>query len=341
MAGMKSLCHAALAFLFVLAGCGGGGSGDQVEVRPFVVLTNFGSVPMLVPGVSYRLTMDSGDRLELNASPAGMQWIVTSDGNVVEAEASEDGAHWSARLDSPKGGQVVIQARSSTDPAQEATLTVVVNPQRHARRDAVANELRVWRETQTRRDGSQAVATVRATVTQVQADGRHQVEYRDISTPPGTPTETRTLDADANRLARSFPDGTVCTYTPVRELLDFPLHYGKSWSSDWQYECQHNGTPGYRETAHAATTVDGYESVTVPQGTHQALRLTTRVALTQSNDANLVLGAQGNAAYAQDIVCWWSVSLQRTVKCRVKYEYVGSAPAHYADTFVQELLEAR
>jgi len=292
-----------------------------------------GGVPMLAPGFSYRLTMDSGDRLELSASPAGMQWIVTADGNVIEAGADEDGAHWSATLVSPKGGQVEIKARSSNDPSQEATLTVVVNPQRYARADFIAGEQRTWRETNTRNGGSVDVNDTLMVTTMADAAG-HNTELRDAGTQ--ALKETRVLDADDNRLSRSYPNGNSCTYAPSRHLLDYPLYYGKSWTTDWTYAC----SAGYRETAHAVAAVEDYERITVAQGTHDALRLRTQVAFTKSNDANLDGGALGQAAYSQDIVCWWSVTLKRTVKCTTTYHYVGTEPAAYSKTFAQELLAA-
>ncbi len=336
---LRTTCLTLCVTLLGACGGGGGSADDPVPVvRPFVVLTNVNGVPMLLPGLSYELRMDSGDRLELNASPAGMQWIVVADGNVVEAEASEDGAHWAATLRSPRGGQIVIRARSSADPSQEATLTVLVNPQRYASRAATAGEVQVWRETNTRNDGASAVSRIQASTTQVETDGRHTVQLHDITAGlPGSPVESRRLDAGGNRLALDLAGGQQCSYSAARRLLDFPLYYGKSWRAQWDYQC----SDGAREKADALVTVDGYERITVPQGAHDALRVTAQLAITESNDPALLLGAAGQAAYAQDVVCWWSVTLQRTVKCSTATRYVGNAPAGHSKTLEQELLETR
>ena len=55
---------------------------------------------------------------------------------------------------------------------------------------------------------------------------------------------------------------------------------------------------------------------------------------------NLTAGPLGQAGYAQDIGCWWSVTLKRTISCAVTTHYVGSAPASYPKTETQDLLDA-
>jgi hypothetical protein len=159
------LARACLALSFVLGGCGGGGGGsDPVPVvTPFLVITTVNGLPVPALGIKYSVTMESGDKIEVKASPNGAQWTVTADGNVIQAESSQDGSSFSAVLNSPKGGQVVIKATSSSDPSQEVEITAVVNSQRYTRRDAELNEVRVWKDTNTRNDNSVSVVTTRAT----------------------------------------------------------------------------------------------------------------------------------------------------------------------------------
>lgn len=332
------LARASTALLLaLLAACGGGGGGGAElppVVTPFLVITKVNGVPVPALGLKYQVTMESGDRIEVSASPEGAAWTVTADGNVIEAEASEDGGHWTATLNSPKGGQLVIEARSSADPSQEATITVLVSPQKYEAKAFVGGETRIWRETDTRNDGSVQVATLRHTTTQVAADGSHTTELRDDTR--GTLIETRELDAADNQRARTFPDGSRCTYTPVRALLDYPLYHGKSTTTRWDYQCG-----AHHEHADAVSTVEDVQRITVPQGTHDALKLHTHVVFTQSNDGNLSGGTLGQATYAQDIVCWWSLSLRRTVSCTTTHHYTGTEPPSYAAAVVQELLEAR
>lgn len=328
------LARACLALHLALLSACGGGSDPMPVVQPFLVIATVNGLPVPALGLKYSVTMESGDSLELKASPAGMEWKVTADGNVIEAQASEDGARWSAVLTSPKGGQIVIQAQSTDDPSQQATITAVVRPQQYARGAARSGEVNTWRESTTRNDGAVEAKTLQDTTTTVGGDGSHSVERRDITGgAPGRLLEMQSLDADANHLSRSIAGGPRCTYAPVRDLLDFPLYYGKSWQPSWQVDCDDGG----HERADGMTTVDGYERITVAQGQHDALRLTTHLALTQSNDVQLSGGPLGQAAYAQDIVCWWSVTLQRTVQCTIRTEYAGTQPPGYADTVVQEL----
>jgi hypothetical protein len=338
------LARAALAsslalFLPFIGGCGGGGGGsDPVPVvQPFLVITTVNGLPVPALGVKYSVTMESGDRIEIKASPNGAQWTVTADGNVLQAEASQDGSSFSAVLNSPKGGQVVIKAVASNDPSQEIEITAVVNAQRYERVAPQVGDTRVWTETNTRNDGSVSVATTQVTTTAVNSDGSQAQDVRDITTPPGSLLETRLLDEQGNRKERTYANGNRCTYAPVRQLLDFPLYVNKSWTSQWDYSCQ----LGYEETGDAVTTVADYEKVTVGAVTYDALKLHTEVLITQSNDVNLPLGASGQAAYSQAIDCWWSVSLKRHVKCVTTHDYPSGlgqqAPGSYSKTFVQEL----
>ncbi|KHK57382.1 hypothetical protein PI87_08990 [Ralstonia sp. A12] len=142
-------------------------------------------------------------------------------------------------------------------------------------------------------------------------------------------------DADGNRLQRTRTDGNVCTYSPKRTLVSFPLSLGKSWKSTWTYTC----TPGgYHETVNTTSTVEAYEPLTTPMGTLNTLRIHHVEAITNSNDGQLQNGGPGNAAYNIDMVCWWDVASQRTVKCNQAYTYQGGiAPANYTKTFTQVL----
>ncbi|MED5618702.1 hypothetical protein [Ideonella sp. BN130291] len=335
------LARACLALsLAFIGGCGGGGGGSEPTpvVTPFLVITTVNGLPVPALGIKYSITMESGDKIEVKASPNGAQWTVTADGNVIQADANQDGSSFSAVLNSPKGGQVVIKAVSSNDPSQEVEITAVVNAQKYERAAAQVGEVRTWTETDTHKDGSIVVVKNEVSTAAVHGDGSYDQSVRDITTSPGTVTETRLLDSEDNLLERTIANNNRCTYDPVRKLLKFPLYYGKSpWTSQWHYSCQQ----GFEETVDSITTVADYEPVTVGGTTHDALRLHTHVIVTQSNDPRLPLGSGGQAGYDQSIDCWWSVSLKRNVKCVTTTTYPSllgqEAPGSYSHILVQEL----
>jgi hypothetical protein len=112
-------------------------------------------------------------------------------------------------------------------------------------------------------------------------------------------------------------------------VFDFPLHFGKSWSSAWAYQCQ----LGYRENGALSGRVVAIERVTVPAGTFDALRIALTFNYTNSNDANLVGGTAGTAQYRIDSVCWYTTAAPlRFLGCDDSYTYTGSAPANYVRT---------
>jgi len=321
---------AALALLSALwaplAGCGGGGSGDGsvTVVTPFVVLADVAGAPlgkMLVPGVAITTTMEGGDTVQLKASPAGVRWVVRSDGNTVAAEVNSDSASWRATIQSPKGGEISIVMQSLADPTQEATLKLLVNPQRYARPSWTAGEASTWRETLTRHDGATVEQTLRHTVTAVTTDGAHTQERRTLASEW---VDTQTFDADHNAVTQQRP-GVGCQHTPRRALLDFPLYVGKSWQASWQTQC----SDLRRETGEALTVVEDHERITVPAGSYDTLRIKSLIAYRDVLDPALTGGVLGQARYAEERVCWWAFSQRRMVRCDSSFTHLGTAPASY------------
>jgi hypothetical protein len=328
---------ALLGALLGAAGCGGGGGDDSVFVQPFLVLAEVDGAPFgtaLVPGVQITENIEGGDRVVLRASPAGVQWVVNVDGNTFAADANSDGAQWSAIIQSPKGGTIEITVRSTADNSQQATLRLLVSPQRYARLDWRAGEAATWRDTLTRDDGSTSVVTVRRTTTALAAGGTHSVDAVDSGS--GSLLDSVTADADDNRLSRREPGGRTCTDAPARALLQFPLHYGRQWTSDWTTACSDSA----HVEAEASTLVEDAEAVDVPAGRFDTLRLRSVVAYTGSNDRNLLGGSLGQARYGEVRTCWWSTQLKRHVRCDIETTYLGGAPGSYPKTLRQELVQA-
>jgi hypothetical protein len=326
-----------LASLALASGCGGGG-GDSVFVQPFLVLAEVDGAPFgtaLVPGVQITENIEGGDRVVLRASPAGVQWIVTVDGNTIAAEANSDSAQWSATIQSPKGGVVEIVVRSSADASQQATLKLLVSPQRYARLDWRSGEASTWRDTLTRNDGSSAVSSLRRATTTLAADGTHTVDATDTTS--SQLIERVTSDADDNPRSRlDAGTGDTCSDTPARVLLQFPLYYGRQWTSAWTTDC----TSGRHVEAEASTLVEDAESINVPAGRFDTLRLRSTIAYSDSNDSNLLGGVIGEARYGEVRICWWSTQLKRLVRCETETSYIGGAPGNYPKTLLQELLQA-
>jgi hypothetical protein len=323
--------------LLALAGCGGGGDGS-VFVQPFVVLAEVDGAPFgtaLVPGVQLTENLEGGDHVVLRASPAGVQWIVSVDGNTLAADASSDSAQWSATIQSPKGGVVDITVRSAADASQQATLKLLVSPQPYTRLDWRAGEAATWRDTLERDDGSTTVATLRRATVTLAADGSHTVTTTDTTS--GLLVDTVSSDADDNRLARrAAASGDTCTDTPARALLQFPLQYGRQWTSAWRTDCSGGG----HVEAQATTLVEDAERITVPAGSFDTLRIRSTIAYSHSNDRNLLGGALGQARYGEVRTCWWSTQLKRHVRCDTDTSYIGGVPGSYPARLRQELLQS-
>ncbi len=184
----------------------------------------------------------------------------------------------------------------------------------------------VWSETSTLLNNT--VSTVsHAYVTTSVANGIVTVD----STVNGAASDRYTNDIDGNRLTRTYKNGNLCTYAPKRDMLNFPLSVGKTWTATWQYSCQ----AGYQEFATLNAEVEALETLTIPAGTFNALRIHYVLALTNSNDWQLPGGSSGAAAYNQDYRCWWDVDAHRLVKCDFNYAYPSGAPANYVKTFSQ------
>ncbi|MCD9230274.1 hypothetical protein LPV64_15525, partial [Ralstonia pseudosolanacearum] len=150
--------------------------------------------------------------------------------------------------------------------------------------------------------------------------------------------ERYSSDADGNRLTRTYlNNGNVCTYAPKRDMLNFPLSVGKTWTTTWQYSC----AAGYREFATLNAAVEALEVLAIPAGTFNALRIHYALAITNSNDSQLPGGSTGSAAYNQDYRCWWDVDGGRIVKCDFTYTYPAGAPSNFTKTFSQVATSAQ
>ncbi|NMV38853.1 hypothetical protein [Ralstonia insidiosa] len=323
-----------------LAACGGGGDGGSsnggfADPNGFTMSATVGGTKVQSfsagSGQTAALTVKSGQDLRLDTT-GDVNWTSgNATSNTVVSVKGASTQSWTAGLMSPPGGTFTITATSAKDASKSAKLTVTVTPHEYTNgTPQTVGRVTTWTETTTRLSGATETHERVNTTTAVDAN-------TGVATIPSTvdavADETYKQDADGNRLSRTYANGNVCTYSPKRTLVNFPLSVGKSWTSTWLYSC----TAGYTETVNTTSVVEAYEPVTIATGTVNALRIHHIETITKSNDVQLQNGTAGNAAYSMDMRCWWDVAGQRTVKCDLTDTYQGTAPANYVKTFTQVL----
>lgn len=321
-----------IALACALSACGGGDGGSgSADSSSFTVSATVGGTKVQTfnggSGQPAELTIKSGQDLRLDSS-SDVNW--KSGDATSNTEVSVKGAStqsWTAGVKSPPGGTFTITVTSAKDSSKSAKITVKVSP--HEYTSAVpqtVGRVTTWTETTTQLGGSTGTHERVNTTTSVDSTTGVATITSTVDT---IADDTYKQDADGNRLARTRANGDVCTYSPKRPLVSFPLSVGKSWNSTWTYSC----TPGgYHETVNATSTVEAYEPVTTPMGTLNTLRIHHVQAVTNSNDGYLPSGG-----YNIDMRCWWDVAGQRTVKCDQDFTYKDNAPTNYTKTFSQVL----
>lgn len=342
----------------VIAGCGGGGGGDDDLGDPTVAAPDQ-TPPAPDPsfnltatvagksvasfkvanGESGTLNVNSGDEAVLMSS-AGVLWTVQSSDPAVSYTQVKDPTDTvlDYKLSSAQGGQIVLWASSKIDEKVIATVTIVVAPQQYTPKEAVLGAISTYALSDTYVDSTTQQSTYSRETTVVNPDGSYTSDSKNSS---NVVTDTYTANADGNRLSRTYVSGSgivvgnLCTYTPSREYLNFPMYVGKSWASTWEYAC----TAGYHETANLNATVLNAEQVTVPAGTFDALRVRLATTLTNSNDGNLANGSigTGQATYQIVTIGWYAPTIGQYVKYERTYTYVGMRPNSYISTEVETL----
>ena len=328
---LRTVC--ALVAALVLNACGGG--GDASAPPTFVVTALVGGVIVAGfiadPDHDASVSIDPGQGITFK-SDVPVTFTIGPTGVTLDAVVFDANTWSAAGLSAVPGGSLTIRVALPADPTREAVITVNVAPQRFERLPALLGETLVFGVTEARRDGVASNHSATYTTASVAGDGS---SVQNVVDGNGVLAQTRTLDANGNRLTRTYTsNGNVCSYSPARVDLDFPLYIGKTWTSNWTYAC----SAGYHEDAASAASIDAYEPVVTAAGTFNALRIRQAITLTNSNDPNLLLGIIGNAAYAIETTCWWSIELKRTVKCEDSTTYVGGAPGTYLSEYVESLV---
>jgi len=239
--------------------------------------------------------------------------------------------HYSANFTAPSGSDVILAFASIADPTLVATVKFSVAPQVYTNTiPRSVNEFSRFQTTLVKVNGDYSEQSYTTTVKSVATDG----SYTSQSMVGSTLNADLVQDAVGNLLSRtSQPDGTLCTYSPSRQLFVFPLYLGKTGTTAWSSSC----TNGVSESASAEYTVQAIENVTIGASSVQALRIQINVQVINSNDPNLDGGSTGTASYTQQWTCKWAINLQRNMFCGISTVYNGTAPAGYPVTYTETM----
>lgn len=327
----------ALLLSVTISGCGGGG-GDSPPPAPsgnFTLTASVAGVAVggfsVANGGSGSLSVQSSDQIRLTSTSA-VNWTSTLNGATL-TPGTIDSTTWDVRIVSPLARTVTLTATSTVDGSKPATVTIAVAAQRYAATVQTLGRISTYAQTNVFNDNSQEGVSYTNTVVAINADASYSV----AGSVNGAVTSTVNNTATGARVSRNFvlnSGGTnPCTYTPPRAFFDYPLYVGKSYASTWNYQC----AAGYRESGSLRGEVVGFESITVPAGTFDALRINVTIDYTNSNDGNLTGGATGAAAYRVASVCWWGVAAGRFLGCDETYTYTGIAPPNYLKTVTYRL----
>lgn len=326
----------------LLAGCGGGGGGgDDDAPSGFTLTGNASGTPItgqngetsitVTESKAIVLSMDSGKELVISSTEP-VTWAIAPNSTVTATPVKDTtDTSWDQTLNSPQGGQLVLTITSKDNPAAVATATITVAPQQFGAVAPVTGQTSNWANSDVYVGAATQDTTYSRLITSVAADGSDTVDQLNAN---AVVTDHFANAPGGNRLSRTYAaNNNLCTYAPVREYTSFPLYLGKSWTPAWQYSC----AAGYHETATGTAVAEAWESVTVPAGTFDAVRVRIQVQLSNSNDTNLLNGNTGQASYSLAILNWYAPSKGTVVKSQTTYTYNGPAPASYLAVETQSL----
>ncbi len=301
----------------LLAACGGGGgggdSGPEFAVAVKVNGVADASNPM-TPGESTTISVPSGSAL-----------VFDSEGETTWAPKATDSSFevtnfspTSKAIDvtSNTGGMLVIVFADKADASKSATLTVNVAPKEFQRVARVDGELETWSTDKT--EAGKVDHYTGAFHTVLKDDG-YAVE---IGEHVPYYYGRANYDSQDRYLGWTYQDGSgPCFYDKPVVIQAYPLHVGLSWNGQAKSVCY-----GVRTTNLTYTrTVEAYERVVVPQGTHDALRIRSVESYSVTDD-----GVPPSSS-TKTSTCWWAVDLGRYVKCITDYTLSDSDPYHLVD----------
>ncbi|HEV8692345.1 MAG TPA: hypothetical protein VGQ91_18715 [Ideonella sp.] len=304
---------AALVLFSALSACGGGGGGGNdnppLEVSVSVDGVADASNP-LTPGESTTIDVPSGANLVFG-SQGETRWKPTATSSSFDVNSFTFTSK-SLTVSSNAGGTLVIVFSNKTDESQQATLTIHVAPKEFQAVARVDGEIEGWSSSSVEADGSASQYEFLRRTVLLDAGGYGT----ENSSTPGVYSWQRLLyDAQDRYLGYvNTQDGTECLYDNPLVYVNYPLQVGKTWSGDATRNC--NGSP-LTYIQHYTRSVPAYERVTVPQGSHDALRIEGEAHTTVTSNDPIYSGY----SYTWKSTCWWAVDLGRNVKCEHAYEF--------------------
>lgn len=179
-----------------------------------------------------------------------------------------------------------------------------------------ANAQRNYQETIIDNEGNTIVETYSQTVTAVNLDGSYVVLEEDTTgnviieddTTYNIPTETIDVNNNGQEMTYSFTNTNgateVCTYSPHGPGPDFPLTVGQTWTLQYTLTCGSAAAVSHTQTG----TVVDVESVTVPAGTYNALKLQTTDTSTNAKGTTITQ----TSTNWRDVVSGFSVQRNNT-----------------------------
>jgi hypothetical protein len=130
-------------------------------------------------------------------------------------------------------------------------------------------------------------------------------------------------DSGGNVLTRqtlSGQSGVICTFSPREALFPYPLHVGQTWSTTALANCTDGQALSY---SLSGGQVLGVESLTVPAGNFEALKLQYRLAITSS---------ASSIVHTIDITLWLDTLSSRMLKVAQLHSYSSTPPTGYVLT---------
>lgn len=301
----------------MLAACGGGGGDDGDQGPEFQVTVQVdgksdASNP-LIDGESTTIRVASGATLVFNSEVA-TSWTQAATATVYDVKASS--AHSkSLTVSSNGGGALDIVFVDEKEPSRKGTLQVVVAPREFARVPVVDGEvMEMWGEYNLR--GVEPIsAGTRTTVKIDGTDGPYREALQAFDATTGWISEVYGYDGfdGSDRYYRTdYVDGRKCQYSVPVAYVSYPMYVGKTWSGETESSCA--GKVNNKQTY--SRVVEAFESVTVPAGTFDALRIKSVLSFTNSSNPRIPGGA-----FSSVRTCWWAVDIGREVKCEATFTY--------------------
>ena len=302
---------AALVLFSALSACGGGdGREDNPPLEVSVSVDGVTDADTLTPGESAAISVPSGATLVFS-SEGQTRWAPVATESSFQVNSFSFTSK-SLTVTSNGGGSLVVLFKDKADETKTATLTVTVAPKEFERAARADGEVETWSTVSVDVEGNtyHGGGLYRTVLTD---NGAYEVHVGNSET--GLYSQRQRYDAQDRYLGFAALGADVnCTYDQPVVQVGYPMHVGKTWSGEAHRDCGDMTYLSFDQSY--VRTVEAFERISVPEGSHEALRIRAEVTYTN-------IGGDPNDGYTSTNTCWWAVDLGRNIKC----EYVS----HYTD----------